>query len=454
MPVVLFMLLGLFFLAPLFPTNWQLLYQLQQLDTQGVIIFTFLTIIMTGLLYNLNIPIIRLYEGYPWRNSFVGRWLTRYYQSQLHADAALRSHAQLLREAPQQLNEIELPSQPSVESASEIQKSKERQAALQEIRQARIQAGQRLVTIFPRDAEAVLPTGLGNVIRSFEHYPQRQYKMASITLWPRLVAKIDKDYAVAIDDAKTSFDFFINCSVLSAILALMILFVGLIYPTSFVSARLSIPWIFEIVFFVVLAYVAYLLSIGRASAWGDMVKGAFDLYRWDLLKQLGYKVVPSTMEEERNLWAAISRQLIYGDLPKTRLPEYDKASPPALGNPYTVSLEVGRGVSLPDKDGTIRINLHIKNVDPQNKNVTEVVVKDTLPDGYHYVWTSASMAVLPVDEDFPDYEIITATQKVHVTGSNPYYFHVGDLEAGEGLYLSYLVIQYPNCGGNNQVKSA
>ena len=48
----------------------------------------------------------------------------------------------------------------------------------------------------------VMPTQSGNAIRSFEYYPTAQYGMSSITLWPRLIAKIDKDYAAVIDEAR------------------------------------------------------------------------------------------------------------------------------------------------------------------------------------------------------------------------------------------------------------
>jgi hypothetical protein len=449
MPVVVFVILSLYFAIPLFPVNWELLYQLQQLDTQGIIIFSFLTIVLTGVLYNLNIPIIRLYEGYPWRESFIGKWATRYYQSKLRFDIALRSHAQLLRDAPKEANERELITAPAGDESQQLQANREREIALKKIGQERIQAGQRLMSSFPRNEEAILPTRLGNVIRSFEHYPQRQYNMASITIWPRLIAKIDKGYAIASDDAKTSFDFFINCSVLSAILALMILFIGLIYPTPFAATRLLIPWIIEIISFLVLSYVSYIASIGRASAWGDMVKGAFDLYRWDLLKQLGYKAVPSTMEEERKLWGSISRQLIYGDPLKGTLPDYETAPTSAVGNPSTVKLQITRGISQVDKDGLITVNLHIKNVDPQRQTATKVVVTDTLPDNCHYVWASALMTVLPGDEGFPDIEASTPSQRVPVIGTNPYHFDVGALEPSDGVYLVYRAIQ--GCGNNDGI---
>jgi hypothetical protein len=84
--------------------------------------------------------------------------------------------------------------------------------------QMRTDAGRRLNEEFPIERTSVLPTRLGNVIRSFEDYPERQYGMDGVTLWPRLVAKINKDHATVIEDAKITFDFLLNSAVLSAVL--------------------------------------------------------------------------------------------------------------------------------------------------------------------------------------------------------------------------------------------
>jgi len=71
-----------------------------------------------------------------------------------------------------------------------------------------------------------------------------------------------------------------------------------------------VVWIGTVVGFLLLSHLAYLGSISAASAWGAKVKGAFDLYRNDLLKQLGYDRLPSTLKEEKNLWDLISLRMI------------------------------------------------------------------------------------------------------------------------------------------------
>jgi uncharacterized repeat protein (TIGR01451 family) len=403
LPVVVFVILGLLFVAPLVPTDWPLLSPLAALDPQWkLIVILFTMIVLSGLLYNLNIPLIRFYEGYPWQAAWIGVWRKAHYQAKF--DAA-QAHWRGLRTL---LYAVQGQSPKDERIPGIIQKWKA--------------AGEQVNTEFPKERASVLPTRLGNAIRSFEGYADRQYGIAAITLWPRLIAKIDKDYAAMMDDAKVSLDFMLNCSFLSGALALMILIVGLIYPAPLASPRLWTPWLIEVMIFAVLTYLFYLWAIPCAVAWGSTVKGAFDLYRWDLLKQLGYKRVPATMAEERSLWDDISLQMIYGDSPRIRWAEYALTPTYARGEPYTLDLTAARGVNLPDPSGVVKVTLQITNV--SNKTAKRVVVTDTLPDGLDYEWDSASVGAA----------------KVAVVGANPYHFEVGDLDSGQAVTLTYRAI--------------
>jgi hypothetical protein len=164
---------------------------------------------------------------------------------------------------------------------------------------------------YPINATEVLPTRLGNVVRSFEEYPRWQDGMSAIPLWPRLVAVIDKEYDARIEDAKSSLDFMLNCSLLSALLAGILAVTGLLAP-----GRVHLgEWLAQVVVLGTAAYVFYTGSVSSAHAWGAQMRGAFDLYRGDLLAKLGYGWKPATRDEEREIWMSISRQVIFGDPP-------------------------------------------------------------------------------------------------------------------------------------------
>ena len=77
LPVVVFVALGMIFIVPIFPADWPLLKPFLGFGVESKVIgLTLVAIVMTGVLFNLNIPLLRLYEGYPWRNSLIGKAMT------------------------------------------------------------------------------------------------------------------------------------------------------------------------------------------------------------------------------------------------------------------------------------------------------------------------------------------------------------------------------------------
>src|SRR5713101_241812 len=91
LPVAIFVTLGLVFGQPITPTSVPLVSALQTLDKQWFTITVTATIVvLSGLLYNLNTPIIRLYEGYPWRGSVIGKWRIGQIQRRLDRATQLR----------------------------------------------------------------------------------------------------------------------------------------------------------------------------------------------------------------------------------------------------------------------------------------------------------------------------------------------------------------------------
>ncbi|HEX8846267.1 MAG TPA: hypothetical protein VF791_16590 [Pyrinomonadaceae bacterium] len=410
LPVVTFLILGMVFVIPLFPYDWQFLKQLTVLDSQTIVVFTLVTVVLSGLLFSFHSAITRFYEGYTWSNTWVGQWRIRRYQIQLHEAESLIRRTLVLRSELRQRDSLKY------------------RKLLAKIEHRRAVVGQKIINEFPISS-SMLPTRLGNNVRSFYSYTSRQYNMEHETLWPRLRAKLDKEYAAAVEDAKTPLDFVINISFLSALLSLTILVVGLLYPIPLASRSAGVWWGIEILAFAFVAYVSYLSAINQARDWGNMLKSAVDLYRWDLLKQLGYKRVPVNRTEERALWGSITRQIIYGDPPRTRLADYVTANTFAYGylnnEPFMVGLQVARGGGASDANGISTVAVRVKNEDGQKRLMKNVVVRDTLPDGFDYVWNSA----------------LISGEAATVSGSNPFYFEIRDLDYGEEKTLTYSMIQ-------------
>ncbi|HLL69939.1 MAG TPA: hypothetical protein VK363_00820 [Pyrinomonadaceae bacterium] len=417
---------------------------------------------MSALLYIFNIALIRWYEGYPWKDTWFGRLRTLHYQKKYVATQdQIKGMRTLLRETRvgdehfkddaefQRFDKIlehwktfrgyadvtavgrrfPLIWEEPAERVSNEAHAQWKQIWL-EIRAEFTTLRRNFNRDFPWRESLILPTRLGNIIRSFEFYADREYGIDSVELYTRLSAKIDKDYASRTDDAKTNFDFMMNCSVLSALIFVLLLAAGLSNPSTINSPRLFALWLFKLALAAVAARVMYLLSLPQAVAWGQMVKGAFDLYRNELLGQLGYTREKITRKEEWELWDKISLKMIFGDIYETPLPEYSSPPPPAAdpptfarGNPADVKLELTKGGTLQNSRGYVTVVVQVRNTDAK-RGVDGVVVTDTLPDGWRYVWDSVA-----VD-----------TGEVKVSGVNPYRFNITSLGPDEEVILTYQAV--------------
>lgn len=406
LPIVVFVIAFRFLIAPLLPSDWLIVASVASLDTQGKIIaISFITILLTGLIYNLNIPLIRIYEGYPWKSTWIGSRLIDHHRQRMQADLKKWDDCKLLYEELQTRGD----------SASQT-------LLLEQL----TTLGQRLDKDYPSALESVLPTRLGNVIRSFESYPKTRYGIATITVWTRLIAKLDKDYAGIIDSSKASFDFMINGSVLSLIMAIALLLAGLLYPIPFSALSTTLWWIAEVSFCLWLAISMYQLSIGQASAWGETVKSGFDLYRFDLMKQLGFTTLPKTISEERQRWSEISGQILYGDRWAPSAIEYSPIGTFAYGTSQAVQLEIARGISPPINGGLITVTVRVRNVDAGKRDAEGVHVTDAPPDNYYYIWNTAYVNGKG-----------KKTVRARVLGAGPYRFHLGTIKHKEIVVLTY-----------------
>jgi uncharacterized repeat protein (TIGR01451 family) len=403
LPVVVFVLLALVLVVPDIPNTVPILHWMRELDSEWKLATIILAVVLlTAILHNFNGAILRLYEGYPWWNSWIGQWRTRVNRRKMvSANLQWKGLWTLLLDG-----------------------EAEQHAEYGKVAGYWNDLALTLNNLYPDESDAVLPTRLGNVIRSFESYPWRQYKMRAITLWPRLATLPDPSYAALIDDAKASLDFMLNASLLCGVLTVLVAAVHLAYPAGLATATVLVPLAVEIVLLGGLAYVFYLAAIPKANAWGVMVKGAFDLFRWKFLESLGYRYKPESLEEERVLWETISNRIIFSDLAIDPLPAYKQPKAPVTGvraEPEGVKLVLLRGASRTAVD-SLQVTIRVRNIDPTT--ATGVVVTDTVPEAWVFEWGSAA----------------SSAGVVEVTGTNPYRFQIAELATGTEAVLTYRVV--------------
>lgn len=157
---------------------------------------------------------------------------------------------------------------------------------------------------FP-NLEWLMPTKLGNVIRAFEIYPIDTYGIDAVYAWPRLQTVIPKDYLEAVDAAESNFTALIN------IFTLLII-IGIESMGLAIGSDSLLQVCVVVVLVIPLSFLCYQGAVGWAGAWGRLVKSCFDVFRLDLLKKMGY-ALPKSLAKERAIWNTLSRTFVFNE---------------------------------------------------------------------------------------------------------------------------------------------
>jgi hypothetical protein len=169
---------------------------------------------------------------------------------------------------------------------------------------------------YPQKKSDVLPTAFGNAIRAFEVYPYDTYGADSISVWPRLLAVVPKDFQGLINDAKSLVDLFVN---LAALFLGLFLFSASVDVLQHFGVRFHLApphaggrWSIVALASLVASAASYRFAVSLVPDWGDQVKSAFDCYLPALAKTLGY-TMPRTEAARREVWDGLSGRLLYGE---------------------------------------------------------------------------------------------------------------------------------------------
>ncbi len=153
---------------------------------------------------------------------------------------------------------------------------------------------------FPVNSNLVKPTRLGNVLVAAEEYPHQLYRLDAVLWWPRLAALLPETLRTQIDAALTPMLAMLNLS-----LMLMVLTAGT--GATLIWAH---RWWWQLACVLVaellLARLCYLAASIQAEDYGATVRVAFDLHRFDLLKQM-HIPLPDSLFNERLLWEMLNR---------------------------------------------------------------------------------------------------------------------------------------------------
>jgi hypothetical protein len=150
----------------------------------------------------------------------------------------------------------------------------------------------------PTQPGEVMPTRLGNVLKNAELYARDRYRVNAVLLWPRLFPLLPRPFAELVAEARSGLDFLVLLSALGVAFGATA-GVGLL--------ALRAPWLLTLEAAgggLAVAALAYGAAVGQARVYGQLVKSAFDLYRFRVLKQLRLPL-PGNPDEEETLWQEV-----------------------------------------------------------------------------------------------------------------------------------------------------
>jgi hypothetical protein len=169
---------------------------------------------------------------------------------------------------------------------------------------------------FPPSLDFILPTRFGNILRSAEMYPGMRYSIDAVPLWGRLIHVIPEDGMAKIDEANNQCLFLLNAALLASVFAILCL-VTSVYQGIMLWAKAYN--LLSVTVYIVLAILAsgvawlfYEASLLNVSQYGNMIRAAYDLYRFNLLEALHLKM-PNTLKEEKVLWRRLSYFMVGND---------------------------------------------------------------------------------------------------------------------------------------------
>ncbi len=225
-------------------------------DQRVLTVIIGLSLFISYFLFTFNYYLIRLLEGYPWKETSFGQLL--------------------------------------------IEKHKYRRYNL--IKKGRKEA---IEIFYPRKNE-ILPTKFGNIIAASETYSDKRYGMDAIVLWPRILPiLLNHKFNEFMAQKKTSMDLYMNMMYISIVLSSIMVFSYVFAHQYSLAAYTMIIGVIAISFF-------YYTSIITAIGWGMTIRVTFDIFKEQLKSTLNIKK-HRTLKEEQNNWKEHCKFFKYGE---------------------------------------------------------------------------------------------------------------------------------------------
>ena len=135
---------------------------------------------------------------------------------------------------------------------------------------------------YPVDERNLLPTPLGNILRTAEEYPYVKYGLETTTVWPRLWLLLPTETQQEISIARQQLD-----------LAARFLAWGILFNLW----RFATWWPVPVAIAIMVMLLAYNRMLHTARVYGDLLRATFDLHRFKLYHALHWQLPADSQAE-------------------------------------------------------------------------------------------------------------------------------------------------------------
>lgn len=155
---------------------------------------------------------------------------------------------------------------------------------------------ERLLSRYPFDGDCeLLPTALGNALRTGETTAGERYGLDTLSSWLRIYPNLSVRLTASADSARDALDACVNLCVTFFLLSIVSGAASYHNPGALWIPALAL----------LMMALAYAGAISAAVSYNEILRTAYDLHRFDMVKALHYKL-PITEDEERKLFEGLS----------------------------------------------------------------------------------------------------------------------------------------------------
>lgn len=153
---------------------------------------------------------------------------------------------------------------------------------------------------FPSQAAFLKPTKLGNILAASEDHARQLYQIDPALWWPRLATLLPESFRTQMEAALTPLLAMLNlCTILFIVTISSSIAVYVVQGAWLLVAAILIVGL-------ILVRICYIAAVQQAQSYGSFLRAAFDLYRYEILKQM-HIPIPDNLFEEALLWDLLNQ---------------------------------------------------------------------------------------------------------------------------------------------------